>query len=261
MTIDHFKEHNQVDGILATMSQHFPLEKWDEDTTPLRRSLFLDGSTFHPPLLFHLPAVTPDKLSSHYLVSPAGRFAYQNRTIPKGRPLGLLGVKNGWVVFNSDVVQPTLIDLTRDGRNGEFFPPGMSAEYRVMQGAIWMSSAPSEMLTQRPAVQKAEGKVLLGGLGLGWLLGKVSAKDTVEEVIVVEKSKELLQWYGNELCLKYPKVREVICDDVYNQLGRHGGKTIYLLDIWHLYSGAKEDKRLRHWKRKLKKRLWVWGRG
>ena len=52
---------------------------------------------------------------------------------------------------------------------------------------------------------------------------------------------------------------DVVCDDIYNQVGKHGGKTIYLLDIWLLYSDAGRDHRLRAWKRKLKKRLWAWG--
>jgi spermidine synthase len=55
-----------------------------------------------------------------------------------------------------------------------------------------MSMTPAEMLTQRSGVQAAEGTVVLGGLGLGWLLRKVCEKQSVERVIVVEQSQELL---------------------------------------------------------------------
>ena len=123
-----------------------------------------------------------------------------------------------------------------------------------------MSLTPSEMLTQRPGIQKANGTVVIGGLGLGWLLRKVCEKHSVERVIVVEISRELLNWYGYDLCKRYPKVSDVICDDIYNQIGKHGGKTIYLLDIWFLYCDARKDQRLLAAKRKLKKRLWAWGR-
>ena len=51
-----------------------------------------------------------------------------------------------------------------------------------------------------------------------------------------------------------PKVSDVICDDIYVQIGKHGGKTICLLDIWLLYSDADRDHQLRWWRR-LKKRL------
>lgn len=122
-----------------------------------------------------------------------------------------------------------------------------------------MSLTPSEMLTQRPGVQKAHGTVVIGGLGLGWLLKKVCEKESVERVIVVEKSQELLDWYGYDLCKRHPKASDVICDDIYNQIGRHGGEAVYLLDIWLLYSDAGRDHRLSPWRRKLKKRLWAWG--
>lgn len=49
----------------------------------------------------------------------------------------------------------------------------------------------------------------------------------------------------------------MICDDVYNQLGKHG-PTKYLLDIWPIYQGTQRDPRLRAARRKLGRRLWAW---
>ena len=122
-----------------------------------------------------------------------------------------------------------------------------------------MSMTPAEMLTQRGGVQAAEGTVVIGGLGLGWLLRKVCEKPSVERVIVVEKSQELLDWYGIDLCKRYGKVSDVICDDVYDQIGKHGAKVKYLLDIWLRFGQARRDSRFKALKRKLKKRLWGWG--
>jgi hypothetical protein len=245
--------------ILSVMSQHLPLEVWDEDRTPLRRWLFLAANSYHPALIFDLPPAPLDRLETNFLVSPKGSFAYQNRVLPAGRPLFHQGPGKGMAVFNGDVVIPMLIDMKLRAHTGEPFSPGTDQGYRVKWGAAWMSLTPSEMLTQRPGIQKAQGRVVIGGLGLGWLLRKVCEKESVEQVIVVEKSKELLDWYGHDLCKRQPKVSDVICDDIYNQIGRHGGKTIYLLDIWLLYSDAQKDHRLRSWKRKLNKRLWAWG--
>ena len=73
-------------------------------------------------------------------------------------------------------------------------------------------------------------------------------KESVEKVIMVEKSQELPDWYGYGLCKRHPKVSDVICDDIYNQIGKHDGTTIYLLDIWLLYSEARRDHRLHPWK-------------
>ena len=118
-----------------------------------------------------------------------------------------------------------------------------------------MSLTPAEMLTQRPGVRRAQGTVLIGGLGLGWLLKKVCEKDSVDRVIVVERSQELLDWYGHDLCRKFPKVSDVICDDVYNQIGKHGASTMHLLDIWLLLSDSSRDRRLLPFRRRLKSRF------
>ena len=57
---------------------------------------------------------------------------------------------------------------------------------------------------------------------------------------------------------KQPKVTDVICDDVYNQIGKHGNAQ-YLLDIWPISQGARRDARYRAAKKKLKSRIWAWG--
>ncbi len=49
-------------------------------------------------------------------------------------------------------------------------PPLFDTSDRVQLGAIWMSLTPMEMMTQRSGVQAARGTVVIGGLGLGWLL-------------------------------------------------------------------------------------------
>jgi hypothetical protein len=44
-----------------------------------------------------------------------------------------------------------------------------------------------------------------------------------------------------------------------NQIGKHGAKVKYLLDIWLRFGQARRDTRFKALKRKLKKRLWGWG--
>ena len=131
-------------------------------------------------------------------------------------------------------------------------------KYRATWGNVWMSLTPGEMITQRSGVAKATGKVVVGGLGLGWFLRKVCDKESVEEVVVVEKSQELLDWYGYDLCKRFPKVKDVVSNDIYREIGRHG-ESQYLLDIWPIYDGARQDKRLRAARKTLGNRLWAWG--
>ena len=236
------------------------LQAWHEDLTQPATILFLEGNTYRPDPIFDIAAA--DNRSTEYLVSPHRTFAYRNSILPAGTPLELsFGARFGYVVWDADVVLPTLIDMTRSSRTGEPFSADVSERHRATWGAIWMSLTPAEMLSQRPAVRKAVGKVLIGGLGLGWLLRKVCEQPTVEEVIVVEKSQELLDWFGYDLCKRQPKVQEVICNDVYDEVG-HFLDHMYLLDIWPTFRGedsAKCDHRLAALRARFGDRLWAWG--
>ena len=253
------KGSSGLDDFLTAVVKHFPVETWSEDSTALKQNLLLEASTYRQTPLFDLPPVQADKFSQDFLVSSSGAFAYQNRVLSKGHSLELFGVHNGMVAFNGDVVIPSLIDMTVDSRSGERFPKSTSRAQRAKWGAVWMSLTPSEMLTQRPGVRRAQGTVLIGGLGLGWMLERVCQKVSVERVILVERSQELLDWYGYDLCKRFPKVSAVICDDVYNQIGRHGESTMHLLDIWLRFLDSSRDPRLLAARRKLKKRVWAWG--
>jgi hypothetical protein len=248
---------------LISVEREFPTkapkyEVWNEDSTPFRRHLRLDASTYKSDAVFET-APAPWKEGGDFVVSPSASFAYQNRVVPKGVGLRLYGREQGEVVWNGDVAIPTLIDLSRHCHTGEPFVADTLVEYRVKWGAVWMSLTPMEMMTQRGGVKMASGTVVIGGLGLGWLLKKVCEKPEVERVIVVEKSRELLDWFGNRLCGRFAKVKTVICDDIYNHLGNYGPAAKYLLDIWHLFTGALNDDKLWPYRRKLRRRMWAWG--
>jgi hypothetical protein len=96
---------------------------------------------------------------------------------------------------------------------------------------------------------------------LGWFIRKVCEKECVEDVIVVDVSQELLDWYGYDFCANCPKVSDVICDDIYGQIGLHGDNATYLLDIWPTQEGANADRRFQRLKREFGDQLWGWGWG
>jgi hypothetical protein len=233
-------------------------EDWDDDHTECKEMLALNAATYKPQVLFDIPA--SGHSSRDFLVSPEGTFAYRNDIIPKGTPLRHF-LKAGFTIWNGDTVLPKLIDMKRHCQNGKSFPQKTSDYRRSVYGAIWMSITPGEMITQRSGVQKANSKVLVGGLGLGWFLRKVCQKPSVDEVVVVEKSQELLDWYGYDLCRKHPKVKEVICDDVYAVTDRFPDHQL-LLDIWPVFHGrgsSATDPRLSELRAVAGDRVWAWG--
>lgn len=231
-------------------------ERWNEDTTPLRSELYLDAATYRVERLFDPPSPAP-RLTPDYVISPQGSFAYLNAAFPAWNPLMLYGSRHGAVVWDGDVVIPMLVDMKRR-EDGRWFQENVPERERATWGAVWMSLTPAEMISQRSGIRKARGKVVIGGLGMGWFLRKVCEKEDVDEVIVVEKSQELLAWYGYRLRERQPKVTNVICEDVYNEITRHGCAQ-FLLDIWPIYDGARQDKRLQRVRRALGDRLWAWG--
>ncbi len=151
-----------------------------------------------------------------------------------------------------------IADMNRMTKTGTIFPSTITEKERATCGAVWMSLTPAEMLSQRSGIQKAAGTVVVGGLGLGWFLRKVCEKDSVEHVIVVEKSQELLDWCGYDICKRQPKVTDVICGDIYDEIHRHGDAQM-LFDIWPIYQGANQDEQLLAARKQLGDRLWAWG--
>jgi len=255
----HWRERYRNALRQDALQKNFPIaENWDEDATLAKANLNLAASSFIVEPIFNTSAAHLDEITDEgkYTISPNGNFGYQNRVLSFGESLSLHGL--GECRFDDDVSLPMLIDLKRDVQ-GSWFPDKVSAPERVYFGNIWMSLTPNEMISQRPGIQAANGTVLIGGLGLGWFLRKVCEKDSVERVIVVEQSKELLDWYGHSLCRRFPKVCDVVCGDVYHHLGRHGEDTIHLLDIWPTQNAVLHDPLFRSAKQRLGSRLWGWG--
>jgi hypothetical protein len=119
----------------------------------------------------------------------------------------------------------------------------------------WMGLAPAELWSLRSGVQAATGNVVLAGLGMGWLLSQVVKKSSVKSVVVVEKDRNLLDWFGNRLCQKYG-VSEIICANIYDVAARFRSHKL-LLDIWQDFGDARYDHDLFVLRQTHK--VWAWG--
>ncbi len=123
----------------------------------------------------------------------------------------------------------------------------------------WMSLTPNEMWTQRSGVMAATGRVILGGLGMGWLLRQIAKKPTVKEIIVVEKDPDILDWFGRQVCKETPKVSKVICGDYWEHAHRMDlKKDRFIADIWPEMGSAGFDRNLARL-RATGAKVWAWG--
>lgn len=116
--------------------------------------------------------------------------------------------------------------------------PGRYATLRV-GGALMMSDTDMEWDTNREFMRLAHGRVLVGGLGLGFTLIPVLAKPEVESVTVIEKHAAVPRLVLPSLTGTpgFPKLR-VIVDDVMTWTPPKGAawEVIYF-DIWPLICG------------------------
>jgi hypothetical protein len=144
-----------------------------------------------------------------------------------------LGVRRGRCSFNDVVHIPQIVRTGRDE-------------------TVVMSLSPMEILTQRPGIKRARGKVLIGGLGMGWLARRVCEKRTVHEVTVCDISQTVIDAFAFE----HPKLRRIRCSDVWN--ASFDMYDSVLLDIWDSYGYAEGQRELVALKQKHP-RVWAWG--
>ncbi len=76
-------------------------------------------------------------------------------------------------------------------------------------GNEWMTLTPVDMDTCTEAIAAAHGRVLTYGLGLGYYAYMVSEKDDVEEIVVVERSDDVIKLFCEELLPQMPNRHKI----------------------------------------------------
>lgn len=105
--------------------------------------------------------------------------------------------------------------------------------HSLVQGEnVWMTDSPLEQVQHDRLMQGFRGRVLVGGLGLGYTVTMLSAKRQVKEIVVIERSPDVAN-------LVWPHVRTHKAQLVIDDLHRYTQRTdIYFenafYDIWQL---------------------------
>ncbi len=121
----------------------------------------------------------------------------------------------------------------------------------IYEGIIpWMSVCPSEINSMARHIDKAHGRVLVLGLGLGYYLYMSSMKPEVESVDVVECQPEIIKLFDENLLPQFPfreKIR-IIEADAFSYIGGLRGDEydFCFADIWqNEIDGAWEYRKIR----------------
>lgn len=85
-----------------------------------------------------------------------------------------------------------------------FFDEHFSYPVVYESGREWMTVTPNEIETMRAPVEKAHGKVLTYGLGIGYYAFMVSEKENVSSVTVVEREEEIIEMFCKHLLPQFP---------------------------------------------------------
>ena len=92
-----------------------------------------------------------------------------------------------------------------------------------------MSNTPMEKRTNSEFITKANGDVLIAGLGIGLIVLPIQDKENIKSITIIEKQQEIINMVASQLPLNN-KVN-IICDDIFNYIPNKIYDTIYL-DIW-----------------------------
>jgi len=70
---------------------------------------------------------------------------------------------------------------------------------------VWMMDSPSEAATIDPVAQKAKGKVLTFGLGIGYFIFMAMRNPDVTSITVIERSTKVIDLFNRYLLPQFPK--------------------------------------------------------
>lgn len=105
-------------------------------------------------------------------------------------------------------------------------------------GREWMLITPEEIATSKPAIEKADGKVLTYGLGFGYFAYMVAQKANVSSVTVVEKDENVIQLFNTYILPQFNCADKIniVNEDAFVFAEKHmaaGGFDFVFADIWH----------------------------
>lgn len=82
--------------------------------------------------------------------------------------------------------------LIRDGHRQRIVPPGTYTKLE-RNGSVIMSDTPAEAHEHYSIYKHAKGRVVIGGLGIGFVLKAILSKESVTSVTVVEFSRDVIR--------------------------------------------------------------------
>lgn len=103
------------------------------------------------------------------------------------------------------IIKESFIEIPPIG----FFEEGFSFPAVLEDGNEWMTLTPVDVDTCEEEINRAHGKVVTFGLGLGYFTYMVSEKENVESVTVIEKSENVIRLFEKHILPRFSKKEKV----------------------------------------------------
>ncbi len=133
------------------------------------------------------------------------------------------------------------IEVDKDGRMYPqigFFEEDFRYPAILENDRIWMTVTPNEIETMKMPIEKAHGKVLTFGLGLGYFQYMVSNKLDVEDVYVVDSNETIINLFSKYLLPQFENSNKIkiIKMDAFEFLEKEMKNYTFdylFADLWH----------------------------
>ena len=175
---------------------------------------------------------------SHLRVSPSTRWVWIRREIPRNLPIPLplcdTSEQRASIMFCDDDDDDTSLSIP------------MLYEREGESLMLWMSLSPMELMSLNPLILQAHGRVVVCGLGIGYMLTQIMLRDDVTEVVLIEQSQELIDWILPRLQKSDCPLR-IVTGDVFEELphirDRFGVKfDIAVVDTFAVFDSKVENR-------------------
>ena len=209
---------NEKEGVFTALLDYFGIEKDDEESMEIANRY----------IYYHLQECDPkDYLNNEYVKKVNPKAFKEN------------GYSLEYLSYAPYQVLPTDEILVTDYPYEEHYQVGFFKEefkyLALLKGEeIWMSVNPNEINTMKPFINEAKGKVLVLGLGMGYIAYMMSLKEDVKSVTVIEKDINIINLFKKNILpmLDTTKIK-VVHDDAFRYIENNNGFDYVFADMWH----------------------------
>ena len=208
----------EKEAVFNALLEYFGIENEDEESMEIATKYILNNLKVSSP--------------KDYLDNPYVKAVNPKEFKTKGYELSYLRYAP-YQVFADDEI------IISDYPYEEYYQLGFfKEEFKYLallkNNEIWMSVNPNEINTMNPFIAEAKGKVLVLGLGMGYIAYMMALKDEVKSVTVIEKDVNIINLFKEHIAplLKNNKIK-VVHDDAIRYVETNKGFDYIFADLWH----------------------------